>query len=750
MNTRFEEVEVDFCVIGGGVAGICAAIAAARRGNRVALVQNRSLLGGNASSEIRQSIGGACFTGHYPDAREGGIVDELWSAIRRKCLGGDVNDYAEASVVLWEACRQVPGLRLFLNTHICDIERNQRRLEAVEGLQMSTGLRFRFKAQHFADCTGDANVAYLAGCAFMSGQESRAAFNESLAPEIANSFTMGNTILFQAEKLEVPVPYERPEWVPDLRQKECYWTMYPPKSPMSHGLWTFEYGGQLDTIRDAEKIQEELLKILYGAWADLKSRPECGMENYRLTFISSLPGKRESRRVIGDYVLTQNDIVESRRFPDDVAYAGWALDLHNPEGFYGKDRPTTFYFFPEIHSIPLRSLYARDLDNLWLAGRDISVTHIALGGARLMASCGIAGEAVGTAAALAIRGRHSCREMAEKHVGQVQQQILKDGGFIPGVRNEDPMDLARIAQVEASSEAILEAVDPTEFLPIGSGLGIAFPIVEGRLDAFRLSVRNESQAPVTVRAVLQPIRTMRDFHPTRVIQEVAATANPGDQWLSFDFKVPLENDLWMIHFFSSDPTLQVGHIRERVTGVHAADFHPEGKKDEWARQLGMPEPALWVRRFNEKRTTLPQKFHPTPCFEISPPQKAYRPGNVINGINRPQRLPNLWVSNPGQAFPQTLVLQWKTPVEISEVRILFDADMDLPSPPIEPLATLAASYELTADLGNESTTLVQVSDNRQRLAVHSFPRNKIDSLTLTIHRNHSGGREARVCEIRCY
>ena len=742
----------DFCVVGGGISGLCAALAAARRGLQVALVQNRSVLGGNASSEIRQHIGGASFAGHYADAREGGIVDELWSALRAKAINGSLNDYAESSIVFLEKCLPERNLHLFLNTNIEETQVGEGRIVAVEGVQSTTGIRHRFEARQFADCSGDAVVAYQAGASFRRGQEGKAEFGESLAPEQPTLFTMGNTILFQTEKMNVPVPYERPDWVPDLSQIECYWTLHEPKVAMEHGCWLFEYGGQLDTIDDADKIQFELLKILYAAWADLKRRPECGMQNHRISFFSSLPGKRESRRIVGDHLLTERDIVETTRFEDDVAYAGWALDLHPPGGFYGKQRPTTFHFFPEIHSIPLRCLYSKDLRNLWMAGRNVSATHVALGGLRLMASCGLMGETIGIAASVSHRERlFDCRATARDHVEAVQQEILRNGGFIPGIRADDPLDVAPSAAITASSEAVLATGEPDAWTAIGDGIGIAFPITAGKLHTLKLHVRLEGDQPSEIRATLHPIKTPRDFHATCILASATATAYPGESVVSLEFgETSLTPDLTMVHIHSSIKTLKLGATTRRVTGVHVADFteHPDPDQ-KWDRQLGMPNPPHWVRRFDPYRPEHPDTFHETPCFEITPPSDCYAAVNVVNGINRPTRLPNLWISKSEAPFPQWLEFKWPEPQPISEIRIVFDNDMDLPRPPIVPPSTLVKDYALIGtDASGKEITLIVVKGNRNRLAVHPVSVPALRSFKLVVRTVHSPGQQARVCEVR--
>ncbi|MCX6972617.1 MAG: FAD-dependent oxidoreductase [Verrucomicrobia bacterium] len=746
LNHRF-----DFCVVGGGISGMCAALAAARRGLRVALLQNRSVLGGNASSEIRQHIGGASFAGHYADAREGGIVDELWTALRAKAINGSLNDYAESSTVFLEKCLPETNLQVFLNVNIEETHVDEDRIVAVEGLQSTTGIRHIFEAKQFADCSGDAVVAYQAGASFRRGQEGKAEFEESLAPDQPTLFTMGNTILFQTEKMDKPVPYERPDWVPDLSKIECYWTLHEPKAAMEHGCWLFEYGGQLDTITDADKIQFELLKIVYAAWADLKRRPECGMQNHRLSFLSSLPGKRESRRIVGDHVLTENDIVRTTRFEDDVSYAGWALDLHPPGGFYGKQRPTTFHFFPEIHSIPLRCLYSKDLGNLWMAGRNVSATHVALGGLRLMASCGLMGEAIGIAAAVSHQANlFDCRTTTQKHAKAVQQDILRGGGFIPGIRANDPHDAAPSATIASSSEAALTTGEPEVWTEIGDGIGIAFPITAGKLQTLKLPISLDGNEPAEVRATLQPIKTPRDFHATTTLATATATAHPGEVSVTLAFgNAPLPPDLYMVHIHSSIKTLKLGATTRRVTGVHVADFTETPDSDQkWDRQLGMPNPPNWVRRFDPYRPEHPDTFHQTPCFEMTPPSACYAAGNVVNGINRPTRLPNIWVSK-SDAFPQRLEFTWDEPQNINEISIVFDADMDLPRPPIIPPSTLVKDYTLIGtDTNGSDIMLAEVNANRNRLAVHSICSPPLRSFQLVIRAAHLPGTEARVCEVR--
>ena len=440
----------DVVVIGGGLSGLCAALASARHGAKTALVQNRPVLGGNASSEIRMHVGGADCHGKRPNARETGIIEELMLENQKR---NPQHSFSIFDTILWEKAAFQENLDLYLNTHMESVNRGEGRILSVTCFQMTTEKTFLLKGGSYIDATGDGYLAALAGAEFMTGREGMDAFGEQVAPKKGDSCTMGNTLMFTARDMGRPMPFEKPSWA---------WTFTDEDIPghqaeITSGYWWIELGGDTtDIIQDGEILRDNLLKALYGIWDHIKNGGDHGAENYALDWVGFLPGKRESRRVVGPYILREQDLVEGRRFPDAVAYGGWHLDLHPVGGLLAEESEIDPAIaersrLREVYTIPYSSLYARDVDNLFLGGRAISVSHVAFGSTRVMATCSVAGQAVGTAAALCAAkgfgpaGLVPCMD-------ELQQALLKDDCHIPGLKNEDIKDLARTAEVVCSSE----------------------------------------------------------------------------------------------------------------------------------------------------------------------------------------------------------------------------------------------------------------------------------------------------------
>jgi glycine/D-amino acid oxidase-like deaminating enzyme len=450
-------LSVDFCVVGGGMAGTLAALAAARNGATVALLQDRSVLGGNASSEVRMHVVGANTT--HPGAREGGILEELRldDAYRNPQRA-----YPLWDLLLYEKVKAEPNITLLLDTTCtgCGTETIDagiviRKVHAVRNL---TEDEFEIEATFFADCSGDGRLGFEAGAHFKHGREAKQDHNEELAQDVADNKTLGSTILLSARKHDQPMPFVRPDWVrqftkEDLRNRTVLEYCY--------GFWWAEWGGQLDTIKDNDVIRHELYRIALGLWDYIKNSGEHpDSANWALDWIGGLPGKRESRRFIGEHVLTQHDLLGGTVFPDQVAYGGWPLDLHVPEGIDAIDKPANIFpHLPHLYSIPLRALYSENIKNLFFAGRNMSATHAAFGSTRVMATCAVMGQGIGTAAARGIRAKRVgtevlCADLArEPYISAIQQTLLRDDAFLLGIKNEDPCDLARGATVVASCEA---------------------------------------------------------------------------------------------------------------------------------------------------------------------------------------------------------------------------------------------------------------------------------------------------------
>ena len=386
-------------IVGGGLTGVCCAITAARAGADVALIQDRPVLGGNASSEVRLWALGA--TSHMGNnnrwSREGGVIDEI---LVENTFRNREGNPVLFDMVLIDKVLSEPNITLYLNTCVYDAEMSGRTVRSVTAFNPQTGTHHTIEGDLFADCSGDGALAYMAGAEYRMGAEDREEYGEKFAPDKTRyGELLGHSILFYIKDTGRPVRFEAPEFalkeveelIPRLRNPEYFNTS-------QHGCkyWWLEYGGRLDTIRDTEKIKFELWKIVYGVWNHIKNSgkyPE--MENYTLEWVGLFPGKRESRRFKGYYMLTQQDIIEQHEHYDAVSFGGWSIDLHPADGVYGAGRACNQWHSKGIYQIPYRCLVTPDADNLFIGGRIISVSHVANGSTRVMCTAAHGGQAIG-------------------------------------------------------------------------------------------------------------------------------------------------------------------------------------------------------------------------------------------------------------------------------------------------------------------------------------------------------------------
>lgn len=418
-NIEKRELHAQLCVIGGGMAGVCAAIAAARHGVKTVLMHDRPVLGGNASSEIRMWICGA----HGPDNRETGIIEEieLENFYRNTGL-----KYTVWDSVVYEKVMAEPNITLLLNCSCLDAETRNGEIISATGWQTTTQTYFTVYSDYFADCSGDSVLAPLSGAEFTFGREAKSAYNEPDAPDAADEKTMGMSCLFEIRETESPKKYIKPDWAYTFKSDDEL-PMFSHN--MSSNFWYIELGGEQDGIADTEQIRHELLKIVFGVWDHFKNQGDHGMDNWELDWVGFLPGKRESRRYIGDYVIREQDVQSGGHFNDVVAYGGWTIDNHNPAGFFHKGgRQDVHCPAQSPWGIPYRSLYSVNIKNLWFAGRNISATHLAMSSSRVMATCALLGQAVGTAAAVALKDGVMPREA---DVAEIQRILMHDDCYLP-------------------------------------------------------------------------------------------------------------------------------------------------------------------------------------------------------------------------------------------------------------------------------------------------------------------------------
>ena len=455
-----KEASADFVVVGGGLSGVCAALAAARRGAKVALVQDRPVLGGNCSSEMRMGIMGA----HGDDNKEAGILEELQlrnfrhNPLMRYTLWDDVM----LSAVLGEK-----NITLLLNTSVEGVEMAGGRIAAVRAWNGNACTRWTIRGRWFADCSGD-GILRLSGAKFRHGREFPEEFGEDFLQKGGDHRTMGNSILLQLRKTDEHHPFVPPSWAyrftdadfvddPQPGENGRYFS-YKRLDPENNNFWWVEFGGNLDTIGDANEIQLELKKIAYGVWAYMKNHPDGRCRDYELDWIGSLPGKRESTRFVGPHILTQHDVMDGGHFDDVVAYGGWSLDDHDPDAFWKHGHQSVHHACPSPFGIPFDCLHSANVPNLMFAGRDISCTHIGMSSTRVMGTCAALGQAVGTAAALLAKYGIDPARLRRERIGELQDALEDDDCMLP-FRWRKVSPLTAEAQVTPENENLRSGID---------------------------------------------------------------------------------------------------------------------------------------------------------------------------------------------------------------------------------------------------------------------------------------------------
>ena len=421
-DTPEEAGPFDFVVVGGGMAGVCAAVTAARLGLETALIHDRPVVGGNNSSEVRVHLNGEINLPPYPAL--GDVVKELDSGKKGNAQPADFYGDQKKLDVLWSQ----PKLHPFLNTHACRVEKRENRIAAVIAVDIRTGRENRFTAPLFADCTGDGTLGFLAGADFRMGREGRAETGETLAPETPDKMTMGASAQWYSVDAGAPSPFPECPWAMAFTEESC--------QPVTRGDWDWEAGLNMDQVRDIERVRDHLFRAIYGNWSFLKNHhpDRAKFANLKLGWMAHVAGKRESRRLMGDLILAQQDLEEPRLYPDSCVTTTWTIDLHYP-------KPENSRHFPGMefrtiaeqvkikpYPVPYRCFYSRNVENLFMAGRNISVTHVALGTIRVMRTGGMMGEVVGMAASLCKQHGTSPRGVYEKRLEELKALMNRGAG----------------------------------------------------------------------------------------------------------------------------------------------------------------------------------------------------------------------------------------------------------------------------------------------------------------------------------
>ncbi|NWG13255.1 MAG: FAD-dependent oxidoreductase [Acidobacteria bacterium] len=579
-NMRLVDLDCDVLVAGGGLAGVCAALAAARNGARVILVQDRSRLGGNSSSEVKMHVVGANAHKARPGWREGGILEELrlQDAARNPQRCWELWD-----LLLYDKVIGEKNIRLLLDSTLYRAAMSGNRIRSVLVRCDRSEHLYRIAATIFIDCTGDSRLGLEAGAEMRHGREARSEFGEDLAPEQPDRETMGSSILFTSREHDRPMPFVAPPWARKVTREQL---RFRPTNSWEYGYWWIEWGGQIDTVRSHERIRFELLAIALGVWDYIKnSGDHPDSANWAMDWIGMIPGKRESRRIVGDYILKQDDLLRGD-FEDAVAIGGWPMDDHPPGGFDRADLPPARQILtPEVYNIPLRCLYSRNIRNLMMAGRNISASHVAFSSTRVMGTCAVVGQAAGTASALCIRHGLLPRDLYEKKTAlrELQQLLLRDDQTIRGLANQDPEDLARGAAVRASREEqdapAANVIDglvrnvpggpkhcwEAELRPEGAWVELSWPKPQ-RLSRVQIMFNSGFERELTLSSSRAANRgIIRDVQPELVKDYAVLGRSPGAR----DFKMLTEvrGNFQRLNRISFDPA-ELEAVRVHVTSTN--------------------------------------------------------------------------------------------------------------------------------------------------------------------------------------
>ncbi len=738
----------DVTVAGAGLAGICAAVAAAREGLSVILVNDRSVPGGNASSEIGISINGASHLGLNPAiyAREGGLAEEIRMRMLEYNRGGGYDRAALTDAVLFDMIYQEAGITLLLNTGIYECEKEGNRITLCRGRHSISNLVYEMESKFYIDATGNGELAYQAGASFRMGREGRAEYGEQKAPISADAYTMGNTFYFETRDCGHEVTYTPPAFAGKVEEMDFIRNIDKPgnhRALSAKGAhWSFEYGGQRNVVYDSEEIDLELRRLVFGIWDYVKNSgryPEA--KNYVLKRVYARSGARESRRFLGDYVLTENDIEEKRDFPDAVCIGGWPMDVHAPLGIYDPGPATEFIPVTGIYNIPFRCLYSKDMENLMMAGRNISATHVALGSTRVMATCACMGQAVGTAARCCMDLGITPAALGEYHPHLLREKLARADQTVAGLK--ELSSLMENFRASASGEKCFENDSITVKRRLDRAYGLALMLATEHLDSLQLWVENVSGQAAKLEFQVLEGTHRETFLPERLVKTAEQTVEAGFRgWLRLDLNADRGQDGKIYLILKPNPDLWVGMTSAELPGAVTLRLYPEGTCGECNHDSVPLNPESGYLYLDHRYN----RWENMAFRGIFPPQRVFAPEMALTPYTRPYGMSNLWIGSG--AYPRTLTLTAEHPVDAEHLAVTFDTD--LRSEPLSELpGCLVRDFDVTVWMeesplrkeGISRKNVIfreEVRDNCRRQVRFLIKGKKIGKIEITIHRSWGG------------
>ncbi len=748
---KLKEVTIaaDLLIVGGGLSGVCAAITAARTGLKVTLVQDRPVLGGNASSEVRLWVLGA--TSHMGNnnrwSREGGVIDEL--LVENMYRNAQGNPLIFDSILLDKVVAE-DNIELLLNTTVYEIDKSAPDLiTSVKAICSQNSTQYVLKADLFCDCSGDGILGFLSGAAFRMGAEGMEEFDEKFAPTKEYGELLGHSMYFYSKDTGRAVKYIAPEFaLKDITEIPRFRSFNA--QDFGCKLWWLEYGGRLDTVHDTEKIKWELWKVIYGTWNYIKNSGEFPeAENLTLEWVGTIPGKRESRRFEGDYMLSQKDVIEQRTHDDAVAYGGWSLDLHPADGVFSEKPGCNQWHSKGIYQIPYRCLYSKNIRNLFLAGRIISASHVAFASTRVMATSAYVAQAVGTAAKI-------CREeniypadlLQENRIKRLQNALVRNGQFIPGVVATDKLDLAQSAVIKASSTLKIRDLKQDICLKrLEVSTAQLIPVKRGKMCAISLHAMADEATALKIE--LRGSIKSGNYTPDHKIADTSYNLQKGENELLIDFDQEFDQDAYVFLMFEKNPLVELEFTAMRITGMLSV-FNLINKAvsnygaQTPAEDIGVDTFEFWCPQRRPAGLNLALGFQPAlDCFD---------PEDLKNGIDRPVLKPNAWVSDHSDRHPY-IILDWDELQELSSIELSFDTDFDHPMEsvlmghPESVMPFCVRNYQILDDRGQ---LIFDKKDNYQTRNVIKFVQ-PIQTKSLRIDLEHPSDLvPAALFAVRCY
>lgn len=731
---KSEKIDSDFVIVGGGLSGVCAAIAAARAGIKVTLIQDRPVLGGNASSEVRLWALGA--TSHMGNnnrwAREGGIISEI--LIENVYRNKEGNPVIFDTIIL-DKVKSEPNIRLLLNTAIYRTEKTaDDTIKSVHGFCSQNSTFYDVSAPLFCDASGDGIVAYQAGCSYKMGAEAKEEYEELFAPDHGEyGELLGHSIYFYSKDAGKPVKYVAPSYaLKDIEKIPRYRNIQTQESGCK--FWWLEYGGRMDTIHDTEEIKWELWSVVYGVWDYIKNSgnfPDA--ENLTLEWVGVIPGKRESRRFLGHYTLVQQDVIEQRHHDDTIAFGGWAIDLHPADGVYSKTNGCIQYHSKGIYGIPYGCHVSAEIKNLLYAGRCISASHVAHGSSRVMVTSASGGQAVGFAAAQCIAGNILPADILQNssEMKKLQQTINLAGQSVPGVPIDQSLNIAAKAHISVSSTLSLSEI-PFDggWYDLNFSAAQLLPLAANQLYSFEVEV--DAEEDTTLNIELRYSSKATNHTPDCIADSKAVRLMKGKQKVSVSFDEGVPAEQYGFISFMKNEKVKIRISNYRSTGLLSVfnkfnhDVNNYGKQEAPANS-GIESFEFWCPERRPKGYNFAMK--------ISPAISSLGADNLLNGFIRPTNKANAWVASLEDKAPQ-IKMEWEATQEIESITLYFDTDYDhaLESVqmghPENVMPFCVREYKICDDKGN---TIYTTQDNHQAINKIELPeRIKTKSLTVEV------------------